>query len=252
MGQDRNASTQSTLKRRARRRARRGRQSPFAELRNSFLTGVVVVTPITVTAWLVYTFVTFVDARVKPLIPAIYNPESYLPFAIPGLGLVFAIVFLTMLGALAANIAGRSLLGFGESVVERVPLVRNIYGALKQLVTTVASPDSESFDEVVLVEYPRPGLFAVGFVSADAQGAIRAALGEGWVGVFVPTTPNPTGGFLLYAREDELKPLDISPEEGAKLILSAGLVVPEVNGTGDLFSTRPKQSDRSVAVEQVE
>ncbi|MCG8442713.1 MAG: DUF502 domain-containing protein, partial [Caulobacterales bacterium] len=196
-------------------------------LRNSFFTGVVVVAPVGVTAWLVYAFVTFVDAQVKPLIPPAYNPETYLPFAIPGLGLVFAIGFLTVLGALAANFFGRAILDIGERIVDRVPLVRNIYGALKQLVGTIIASRETAFSEVALVEYPRKGAHALCFITADAQGEVSNSLGEGYVGVFIPTTPNPTSGFLLYVRRDELVVLDMSVEEGAKLIISAGLVTPE-------------------------
>ena len=196
-------------------------------LRNSFVAGLVVVTPITVTAWLIYTFVTFVDGQVKPLIPKVYNPETYLPFAIPGLGLIFAIVFITMLGALAANFFGRTLVSVGEGIVERVPFVRNIYGALKQIVHTVALQSERSFQEVVLVQYPRPGLWAIGFVTATAKGPVAEAFTEDHVGVFVPTTPNPTSGFLLYAPRSELHHLNMSVEEGAKLIVSAGLVSPD-------------------------
>jgi uncharacterized membrane protein len=199
----------------------------FRTLRNSFVAGLVVVTPITVTVWLIITFITFVDNSVKPLIPKVYNPESYLPFAIPGLGLLFAVLFITMLGALAANFFGRTLVSIGERIVDRLPFVRTIYGTLKQIVQTIALQSEQSFQEVVLVEYPRPGLWAVGFVTAVAKGPLGAAFSEEHVGVFVPTTPNPTSGFLLYAPRASLQTLDMSVEEGAKLIVSAGLVTPD-------------------------
>lgn len=203
------------------------RFSLLRELRNYFFTGVVVVMPVAVTAWLVFAVVTFVDGQVKPLVPPAYNPDNYLPFAVPGFGLLVVVFFLTALGALAANIVGRSLLGFGESVVERVPLVRNVYGALKQLVETVVQQRETSFQEVVLIEYPRRGLYAVGFVTANARGEVGEALGDNVVGVFVPTTPNPTSGFLLFVPRDDITPLSMTVEEGAKLIISAGLVTPD-------------------------
>lgn len=198
-------------------------------LRNSFLTGIVVVTPVALTIWLILTFINFVDSTVKPLIPARYNPESYLPFGLPGMGLIIAILGLTLLGALAANIFGRTLLGFGERIVNSVPLVRNIYGGLKQIVETVFSGGQQSFKEVVLVEYPMKGSYAVAFVSSYAKGQIRATVGEGEevIGVFVPTTPNPTSGFLLFVPRSKATPLDMSVEEAAKLIISFGLVTPE-------------------------
>ncbi len=198
-------------------------------LRNSFLTGVVVATPIAVTGWLIYTFVSFVDSTVKPLIPDRYNPESYLPFAIPGMGLLIAILGLTLVGALAANIFGRTLFGVWDRVVSQVPLVRNLYGAIKQIVETVMGGQQNSFKEVVLVEYPMKGSFAVAFVASEGRGRIREHVGEGGdvIGVFVPTTPNPTSGFLLFVPREKAIKLELSVEEAAKLIISFGLVTPE-------------------------
>jgi uncharacterized membrane protein len=195
-------------------------------LRNSFLTGIVVSAPIAATLWLVWSFLLWVDGRVVPLIPAEYNPENYLPVAIPGLGLLIAVVALTFLGAITANIFGRTLLGLGERLVERVPLVSSIYGTVKQIVQTILSQQEQSFDKVVLIEYPREGTFAVGFVSAPAQGEIAKALGKDVVGVFIPTAPNPTSGFLIYEKKEKLVYLDMPVDAGAKLILSAGLVYP--------------------------
>lgn len=196
-------------------------------LRNSFFTGIVVATPVTVTVWIVYTFITFADRTVKPLIPRAYLPESYLPFAIPGFGLIVAIIGLTLLGALAANILGRSLLQVGERLVARVPFVRNIYGALKQLLETVFSQNQKSFQEVVLVQYPRPGLWALGFLTAPARGEVADRLGHDFVGVFVPSTPNPTSGFIIWTPRAEIIVLDMTVEEGAKMVISAGIVTPE-------------------------
>jgi len=196
-------------------------------LRNSFLTGIVISAPIAATLWLVWSFLKWVDGRIVPLIPKGYNPESYLPFAFPGLGLLIAVAALTLLGALTANIFGRTLIGAAERLVARVPLVSSIYGTVKQIVQTILSQQERSFDKVVLVEYPRPGLYAVGFVSTPAQGEIAARLGKDVIGVFVPTAPNPTSGFLIYEKHENLTYLDMSVEAGAKLILSAGLVYPE-------------------------
>lgn len=201
--------------------------SLLTTLRNYFLAGVVVATPIAVTLWLVITVVRFFDRTIKPLVPAVYNPESYLPFAIPGLGLVFAVIFLTMLGAFAANILGRTAIGWGERVLGRLPLVRNVYGALKQIVETIISQRERNFQEVALIQYPKEGIWALGFVTAPAKGEMAAVLGGDYVGIFVPTTPNPTSGFLLYESRSRLKILDMSVEEGAKLIISAGLVSPD-------------------------
>jgi uncharacterized membrane protein len=198
----------------------------FRWLRNSFLTGIVIATPLGVTAYLIITFVSFVDRVVKPLIPARYNPETYLPadFTIPGLGVVIAVVILTLLGALAANFFGRTLISMGERIVDSVPLVRHIYGALKQIVETVFSGKANSFKEVVLIEYPMKGLYVVAFVSAEGRGSLQSAIGDDVVGLFVPTTPNPTSGFLLYTQRSNTIHIDMTVEEAAKLIISFGMV----------------------------
>lgn len=196
-------------------------------LRNSFLTGVVVALPVTVTVWLIFLVVNFIDGTIKPLIPERYNPESYLEFAIPGLGVVIAVVALTVLGALAANFFGRTLISIGERMLNSVPLVRNIYGAVKQIAETVFSSSKTSFKEVVLVEFPTKGSYAVGFVSAAARGEVRESIGEDTISIFVPTTPNPTSGFLLFTQRSKTFPLDMSVEEAAKLIISFGLVTPD-------------------------
>tara|TARA_R110002072_G_scaffold17617_1_gene66573 strand:- start:2757 stop:3440 length:684 start_codon:yes stop_codon:yes gene_type:complete len=198
----------------------------FRWLRNSFLTGIAIATPLGVTLFLIISFVGFVDNVVKPLIPARYNPESYLPgdFTIPGLGVVIAVVLLTVVGALAANLFGRTLISLGERLVDGVPLVRHVYGALKQIVETVFSGKTNSFKEVVLIEYPMKGLYVVAFVSAEGRGAMQEVIGDDVVGLFVPTTPNPTSGFLLYTPRANTIHIDMSVEEAAKLIISFGMV----------------------------
>lgn len=194
----------------------------LASLRNSFFTGVVVALPIGITIWLITWFVNIVDTRVKPLIPAHYVPDWV--FAIPGLGIIISVVALWMLGAIATNFFGSRLLRFGESLVARVPLVRNIYQTLKQIVETMARQKDQAFKEVCLIEYPRKGLWAIGFITSDLKGAPETHLKEGYVCVFVPTTPNPTSGFLLFVKRDDVKILDMTPEEGAKMIISGGMV----------------------------
>ena len=210
-------------------------------LRNRFLTGLVVAAPIGITIWLIYTFVSFVDRVIKPLIPERYNPESYLPFAIPGMGLLIAILGLTLLGALAANIFGRTLLDLGERIVNSVPLIRNIYSALKQIAETVFQGQQNSFQEVVLVEYPMQGSYAVAFVASEGKGQIRETAGAGGdaIGVFIPTTPNPTSGFLLFVPREKTVKLDLSVEEAAKLIISFGMVTPERLPDGALPAAQP-------------
>lgn len=210
-------------------------------LRTRFLTGLVVAAPIGITIWLIYTFVAFVDRVIKPLIPDRYNPESYLPFAIPGMGLLIAILGLTLLGALTANIFGQTVLSLGERILNHVPLIRNIYSALKQIIETVFQSQQNAFQEVVLVEYPMDGSFAVAFVASEGKGVIKDVVGKGddVIGVFIPTTPNPTSGFLLFIPRSRAIALDLSVEEAAKLIISFGMVTPDKLPDGAIPADAP-------------
>jgi uncharacterized membrane protein len=205
----------------------RRRSRARIRLRNYFLTGIVVAAPIGITIYLTWAFVHWVDSRVKPLIPNIYNPDNYLPFSVPGVGLLFAILILTLLGFLTASIVGRTIVAYGESLLDRMPLVRNLYRGLKQLFQTALSQTSRSFQTVVLVEYPLPGVWRVGFVSAAAKGEIATRRSEDdLIAVFIPNTPNVTAGFLVYVPRSSAQVLDMSVEEAAKMIISAGLVAP--------------------------
>ncbi|WP_022697997.1 MULTISPECIES: DUF502 domain-containing protein [Euryhalocaulis] len=219
--------------------------SIWLTLRNYLLAGIAVATPLTITAWLVITVISLFDRIFKPLVPSVYNPETYLPFAIPGLGLVFALIFLTMLGAIAANILGRTAIGWGERILGRLPLIRNIYGAVKQIIDTIISQRERSFQDVALIEYPKEGSWALCFVTATAKGEVAEKLGDDYVGVFIPTTPNPTSGYLLYEKRSNLKILDMSVEEGAKLIISAGLVTPEDLAEAEQEAAHPDRNRRT-------
>jgi uncharacterized membrane protein len=199
----------------------------FSVLRKYLITGLVVAIPIGLTIYFAWSTIAFIDARVLRLIPAAYNPDTYLPYSIPGLGVVILLVALTLLGALTANFLGRRLITFGERIVDRMPIVRNIYNAIKQIMETVVSQSDTTFQEVCLIEYPRKGIYAIGFVTTDTKGQVQDIVSEDMVSVFLPTTPNPTSGFLLFVPKDDLKILDLSVEEGAKMVISAGLVVPE-------------------------
>ena len=195
-------------------------------LRNYFLTGLVVAAPIGITGYLTWLFITSVDQWVTPLIPTAYNPETYLPFSIPGLGVVIVAAFLVLLGALTANFFGRALIRWGERILDAMPVVRSIYGTLKQIFETVTSHSAASFRDVVLVEYPRKGLWAIAFVSSETKGEIRHRLDQEMVNVFLPTTPNPTSGYLLFVPKKDVVYLDMTVEEGVKYVISAGLVTP--------------------------
>jgi uncharacterized membrane protein len=199
-------------------------------LRNYFLTGLVIAAPISITIYLTWTLIQWIDGWVKPVIPREYSPDSYLHFSVPGFGVLVAVVALTLLGFLTANFVGRALVSFGESLVDRTPLVRNLYGALKQLFETVLSSKSRSFHKVALMEFPYKGVWAIVFIASETRGEIRARIdenGEEWVTVFMPPVPAPTAGFMLFVKRRDLVELDMTVEEAAKIVLSAGLVIPD-------------------------
>lgn len=197
-------------------------------LRTYFLTGIIVAGPLGITAFLTWSFVGWVDGLVKPFLPAAYNLDTYVHFSVPGFGLLVALAGLTLLGFLAANIFGRTLLGFGEHLLGRMPLVRNLYRGLKQIFETVLTESGTSFQRAGLIEYPRRGLWSIVFISATAKGEVAEKVpgDEDSMSVFLPTTPNPTSGFLLYVKRSDIILLDMSVEDAAKLVISAGLVAP--------------------------
>jgi uncharacterized membrane protein len=202
------------------------RPGMLSRLRAYFLTGVIVTAPIGLTAFLVWQFISFLDDQVGRLLPDQYNPETYLPFTLPGLGLLITLAFLTLVGMLTAGFAGRSLIRVGERLLSRMPVVRSVYGTLKQIFETVLAESSTSFREVVLVEYPRRGIGALGFVTGPTRGEIQGKADDELVNVFLPTTPNPTSGFLLFVPKRDLIPLDMTIEEGMKMVISGGIVAP--------------------------
>jgi uncharacterized membrane protein len=203
-----------------------GRFSPLGRLRTYFLTGVIVTAPLAITFYVVWQTVGFIDDRFAGLIPDRYNPETYLPFSVPGLGLVVMLVLLTLIGMLAAGFIGRALVRTGERLLSRMPVVRSIYGTLKQIFETVLAQSSRSFREVVLIEYPRRGVWSLGFVTGATRGEVQDRTADEVVNVFLPTTPNPTSGFLLFVPRQDLVHLEMSIEEGIKMVISGGIVAP--------------------------
>lgn len=204
--------------------------SGVTRLRNYFLTGFIVCAPLAVTAYLTWSFIGWADSWVKPYIPENYNPDTYLPFSVPGFGLVVALFLITLIGFMTANIIGRTIVSYGEYMLGRMPLVRNVYGVLKQILETVLSERTNTFKQVGLIEYPRKGLWAIVFIATDTEGEVQEELERRTgqtIAVFLPTTPNPTSGFLLFVPKSDVKILSMSVEEGAKLVISAGLVTPE-------------------------
>lgn len=197
-------------------------------LRNYFLTGLVIAGPIFLTIYVTWTLIRIIDDFVKPLLPSVYNPDNYLPFHVPGWGLIAAVVGIMIVGFLTATLVGRTLVQFGEAILARMPFVSVLYRALKQIFETVVSQSKSNFRSVALIEYPRKGVYALSFVSTSTKGEVsQKAEGEDIISVFLPTTPNPTSGFLLFLPRAEVQILDMSVEDGAKMIISAGLVEPD-------------------------
>jgi uncharacterized membrane protein len=222
-----------------------------ARLRNYFLTGLVVVGPVTITLYIAWYFINIVDAWVKPYIPRIYNPESYLPFPVPGVGLVFAIVGLTLIGALAANLLGRSLISAGELMVGRMPIVRNVYQGLKQIFESVvtASAPSQSFQKVALMEFPSKGIWSIVFVTGEATEQIAAELpGEDLISVFMPTGMLPPSGFVCFVPRASVVPVKMSVEDAAKIIISAGMVNPETQARFKEMVAKGRNGGRPAAL----
>jgi len=198
-----------------------------ARIRNYFLTGLVLVGPVFVTAYLTWSFITWVDGWVKPLVPPAFRPESYLPYEVPGTGLVIAFATLTLLGFLTANLVGKTLVEFGENILNRMPVVRPIYRTMKQIFETIFSKDGSSFRSVGLMQFPAPGMWSLVFLSQPPSSDIATKLPEGdYVSVFMPCTPNPTTGFFFYIRRDEIVMLDIKVEDAMTLLISAGMIQP--------------------------
>jgi uncharacterized membrane protein len=222
------------------------RRAPFTALRNSFLTGLVVIAPIGLTVWLLWTVIGWVDSFVLPFVPGNYMPEpllnrwlgntdptsdTWITVNIRGVGVVVFLIFTVLVGWVAKGIIGRSLIAWAESLLERTPVVRSIYSGLKQIAETVFAQTETNFDKACLVEYPRKGIWAIAFISTNAKGEIRDRIPreDDLVSVFLPTTPNPTSGFLLFVPRADVIELTMGVEDAAKLVISAGLVYP--NGT---------------------
>jgi uncharacterized membrane protein len=197
-------------------------------LRNYFLTGLIVVGPVLITFYLTWSFVNWVDDLVRPLVPAAYRPETYLPFKIPGSGLVVAVFALTLLGFLTANLIGRTLVDLGEMVLGKMPIVRAIYRSLKQVFETLFSGSGSSFRKVGLVEFPAPGMWSIVLLSQSPSESISQSLPgkEEYISVFLPCAPNPTTGFFFYLPRSQIIEIEMNAEQAATLIMSAGVVQP--------------------------
>jgi len=205
-------------------------KSAGARLSNYFLTGVILVGPLAVTVYITWWFIDTVDHWVRPLVPANLWPDTYLPFHVPGLGVIIAAVALTSLGFLTANLVGHTLVRLSERLLDSMPVVRGIYKSMKQIFETVFSQSGTSFRRVCLVEYPGRGMWSLAFISSSPEGSVKAHLPQGqeYISVFIPCTPNPTTGFYIYIPVRDIIEIPMTPDDAFKLIMSAGLIQPEV------------------------
>lgn len=213
----------------SRKQRREVRRASFlATLRANFLTGIIVVAPVFLTFYLIWWFVGVIDGWVLPLVPQKYQPQPYLGINVKGYGVIVFLIFTVLIGALAKGFIGRTILHRAERMVDRMPVVRSIYNGLKQIAETVLSQSNSSFEQACLVQYPRKGIWAVAFVSTETKGEVLDRLPgeEKYLSIFLPTTPNPTSGFLLFLPARDVIILDMEVEEAAKLVISAGLVSP--------------------------
>ncbi len=220
----------------------------FAGLRTSFLTGIIVIAPVGLTVWLIWSLIGWVDGFVLPFVPDAYQPENlvnrwflgntrpddegWVKINIRGVGVIVFLLFTIFVGWIAKGLIGKSLISYAEGLVDRMPVVRSIYSGVKQIAETVFQQSERSFEKACLIQYPRKGIWAIGFISTDTRGEIlaKAETSGQMVSVFVPTTPNPTSGFLLFFPKEDVIELDMTIEDAAKLVISAGLVYPGQNG----------------------
>ena len=202
----------------------------LANVRGNFLAGLIVIAPIGFTMWIINSIIGWIDGWVLPLIPYNYHFAEYIGINLKGLGVIFFLVFTVLVGWVAKGILGRTFLRVGENLVDRTPIVRSVYSGIKQIAETVLSSRDSSFEKACLIEYPRKGIWAIAFVASDSRGEIAEKNPDKQnqlVSVFIPTTPNPTSGFLLFIPKSDITYLDMTIEEAAKLVISAGLVYPK-------------------------
>lgn len=199
-----------------------------SRLRGYLLAGILVTAPISITIYLTYVFLTFVDTRVAKVLPHQWYNALYGETTFPGIGLIISLVFFVLVGWFATNFMGRILIRVSEYIVARMPIIRTLYSSIKQIFETIMATQSQAFREVVMLQYPRKGVWSIGFVTGASEGEVQAAIKAETINVFVPTTPNPTSGYLLFVPRKELIFLNMTVEEGIKLVVSAGIITPPV------------------------
>ncbi len=223
----------------------RHKRGIIGRARGNFLTGLVVIAPVGLTIWLIWSVVGWIDGFVLPLVPFKYHPDRLIQdllgldptvqINVRGIGVVIFLLFTVFVGWVAKGLIGRSAIRFAESLVERTPVVRSIYSGIKQISETIFAQNERSFETACLIEYPRKGIWAIGFISTEAKGEIseKTDSSDVMMSVFLPTTPNPTSGFLLFLPKRDIIELNMSVEDSAKLVISAGLVYPNARSVED-------------------
>lgn len=203
------------------------KKSFMARLRRYFLTGMLITAPLGLTLFIVYWVINKVDELITPFIPVAYRANTYLPFHIPGFGLLVVLIGLMLIGSITAGFFGRFFVNASETILNRMPVVRGIYGVIKQVFETVLNQNSNAFRQVILLEYPRRGVWAIGFVTGETKGEVKGRFTEEMINIFLPTTPNPTSGFFLFVSKKDIIYLDMTVDEGIKMVMSSGLVTPD-------------------------
>ncbi len=198
-------------------------------LKRYFVTGLIIVLPLYISFYVFVTIVNFMDSLMY-LLPEVARPDTYLPFHVPGIGLLVTVTGIFLVGMLTTNFLGRKLVAIGEWFLDWIPLLRTIYKSSKQFISTFFSKDADGFRKVVLIEFPRRGTYAVAFVTSKTHGEVQVKIEEDLINVFLPTTPNPTSGFYLAVPSNEVISLDMTVEDAFKVIMSGGVIVPEGKG----------------------
>ncbi len=197
-------------------------------LKTYLFTGILVTAPIAITFYLAVQLFTYIDKNVTALIPEKFNPGTYLPYGLPGLGVILLLIFLILVGMLTANFVGRTFMRLGQSLIEHMPIISGIYNAFRKIFETLlGSGKNTAFRQPVLVEYPRRGLWTIAFLTGPVYKGIQNKVDEALVSIYVPTTPNPTSGFLIYVPKKDVIPLNIGVDDALKTILSMGIINPD-------------------------
>jgi uncharacterized membrane protein len=198
------------------------------KIKSVFLTGFAAMIPVGVTVYIIFFLIRTMDNLVK-IIPHRFQPDELLGFHIPGLGIIFTLVLMFIIGLITKSYLGRKAVSLGEWIVDKIPFVSGIYKGVKQLVDAIFSDKHRSFRKAVLIEYPRRGLYSIAFVTGDSRGELQEKTGQKHINLFIPTTPNPTSGFYIMIPENDVIPLDMSVEEAFSLIISGGIISPNNN-----------------------